>query len=163
MRIWYRPVGLLIGVSFLWGLAGCSQAVDTQPQDTPLASRSLYPSSALYQDGTLGEARSSSGGDVTIDVRWSRAGDGYLVFEVGMNTHSVDLDGHDLSALAILRDDSGAQYRAASWQSPTGGHHRKGTLIFPIPDAMASGEARYIELIISNIGGVQERGLQWEL
>lgn len=163
MPRWYKPIGLLLLGSFLWGLAGCSQAADTQQQGASFAAKPPQPASALPQAGSLGEVRSSSGGGVDIDVTWSQAGDGALVFEIAMNTHSVGLDEYDLSALSVLRDDSGAQFYATSWQSPPGGHHRRGTLMFPIPESVTSGETRYIELVISDVAGVKERVLRWDL
>lgn len=53
-----------------------------------------------------------------------------LVFEVAMNTHSVDL-GMDLAALATLSTDTGASVQAALWDAMMGGHHVSGRLSFP--------------------------------
>ncbi|MDP2953094.1 MAG: hypothetical protein Q8O76_07255, partial [Chloroflexota bacterium] len=88
---------------------------------------------------------------------------GNLVFEVGMNTHSVDLDRYDLAKLATLRDDSGKEYLPVSWRAEPGGHHRSGTLTFPIPDSVGQGKARYLDLVIRDVAGVKERVLKWQL
>ncbi len=50
-------------------------------------------------------------------------------FDVGMNTHSVELD-QDMTKVAVLVDDQGKEYKPLAWAGPTGGHHREGTLIF---------------------------------
>ena len=78
-------------------------------------------------------------------------------FDVGMNTHSVELD-QDMTKIAILVDDQGKEYKPISWEGPTGGHHREGVLKFnqitPIPKS--------VELKISEIGGVV-RSFSWQL
>ncbi|HQU09096.1 MAG TPA: hypothetical protein PLV25_03935, partial [Opitutales bacterium] len=50
-------------------------------------------------------------------------------FDVGMNTHSVELD-QDMTKVAVLVDDQGKEYKPLAWAGPTGGHHREGTLTF---------------------------------
>ncbi len=80
-----------------------------------------------------------------------------------MNTHSVDLDQYDLGELAVLRDDAGNEYHPISWDSPPGGHHRRGALTFPLPDSLSQGEARYLEIVIQDIAGIEQRVLKWEL
>lgn len=79
-------------------------------------------------------------------------------FDVGMNTHSVELD-QDMIKVAVLVDDSGKEYKPLSWNgSEPDGHHREGVLkfnqIIPIPKS--------IELKISGIGGVV-RSFVWKL
>ncbi|HEY82339.1 MAG TPA: hypothetical protein G4O01_03500 [Dehalococcoidia bacterium] len=112
---------------------------------------------------TNGAVQSNTGGAVTIDVEWVSADDAQLVFQVAMNTHSVDLDQYDLGTLAILRDDAGGEYHPLSWDSAPGGHHRRGTLIFPVPDSLRQGKAKHIEIIIRDVAGVEGRVLRWEL
>lgn len=78
-------------------------------------------------------------------------------FDVGMNTHSVELD-HDLTKIAVLIDDQGKEYKPMGWEGLIGGHHREGVLIFnritPIPKS--------VELRISGIGEVV-RSFVWQL
>ena len=70
-------------------------------------------------------------------------------FDIGMNTHSVELD-QDMTEVAVLVDDQGKEYRPLNWDGPIGGHHREGVLIFnqitPIPKS--------VELKISDVGSV---------
>lgn len=85
------------------------------------------------------------------------------VFAVAMGTHAVDLDGYDLRQLAVLRTDKGQELQPASWNAPTGGHHRSGMLIFPATfadgTAVIGTNTRSIELIIRNVAGIAERTL----
>ncbi|MFH0941986.1 MAG: hypothetical protein V1823_03055 [Chloroflexota bacterium] len=122
---------------------------------SPSASPSQGPASGLVQ--------TSSGGGVTIEVEWLGFSDGSLVLGVTMDTHSGSLDQYDLRDLAILRDSSGKEYRPGSWDAPPGGHHRKGVLTFPISGPSNPGTAKYFELILRDIAGVEERDLKWEL
>ncbi len=84
-----------------------------------------------------------------------------------MDTHVVNLDGYDLKQLAVLRTDQGQEIQPVSWNAPTGGHHRSGTLTFPATLAdgtpLIGSNTRNIELVIRNVGGVPERTLKWTL
>ena len=78
-------------------------------------------------------------------------------FDIGMNTHSVELD-QDVTKIAVLVDDQGNEYKPLRWEGPVGGHHREGVIVFnritPI--------SKSIELKISDIGGVV-RSFTWQL
>jgi hypothetical protein len=100
---------------------------------------------------------------VAITVKWQGERSGVLMFEAAMDTHSVNLDQYDLGELAVLRDDGGAEYRPASWRSAPGGHHRSGTLTFPVPASLSEGKAKYVEMIIRDVADVKERVLKWTL
>ncbi|MBI4283067.1 MAG: hypothetical protein HY663_01195 [Chloroflexi bacterium] len=138
-------------------VAGCSSRFTTQSgkEGPSSGSSSSAPAKGL--------AQTSTEGSVTIDVKWVKTEGDLLIFDVSMNTHSVDLDRYDLEKLAILRDDTGNEYRPASWDSPAGGHHRTGTLVFPLPDSVRQGKAKYVEMVIRDIAGIKERVLKWEL
>jgi hypothetical protein len=80
-------------------------------------------------------------------------------FDLSFNTHSVELD-QDLTAVAELNDDQGRSLRPRQWDgSPPGGHHRKGTLIFPaLPASVKS-----VTLTIRNVADVPERTFTWQV
>jgi len=139
-------------------VAGCSSHF-VPPQEEAANS----PSPGSSQGPTNGLVQSNTGGSVTIDVEWIKAEDGFLIFNVAMNTHSVNLDQYDLGELAVLRDDTGNEYHPISWDSAPGGHHRRGTLTFPVPDSLSQGKAKYIEMVIRDVAGIEERILRWEL
>lgn len=77
-------------------------------------------------------------------------------FEVVLDTHVVALD-HDMTAVVVLVDGAGREYRPLAWNGDQpGGHHRKGVLTFePVRPAPAS-----VMLKIRRIG-VPERTFSW--
>ncbi len=141
-------------------VAGCSSGFTPQGED---GAKPPSPSAGSSNGPTNGLVQSNTGGSVTIDVEWIKEGDGLLIFDVSMNTHSVDLDEYDLGELAVLGDDTGNEYHPVSWDSAPGGHHRQGTLTFPIPDSLSQGKAKYVEIMIRDVAGIEERVLKWEL
>lgn len=81
------------------------------------------------------------------------------MFEVRMNTHSVDLS-QNMTASSILRDKRGHEYQPVEWNgSPPGGHHRKGVLEFP----ELEGSPNSVTLVIKNIANVPERIFKWKV
>ena len=138
---------------------GCSSRFT--PAKTGAAGSSPLPSDS--QRPANGKVQTNAEGNVTIEVEWGGAQDGSLVFNVSMDTHSIDLDGYDLARLAVLRDDTGQEYQPVSWNTAGGGHHQSGVLTFPLPDSVNQGKGKYVEMIIRGVAGIEERVLKWEL
>ena len=117
------------------------------------------PSSGVSHTTQVSEA-----GQVKLTITWLGATAG-PVFTVVMDTHSVDLDGYDLSQLTVLRTNDGQEARPSGWDAPSGGHHRSGTLTFPTTRAdgtpIIESTTRTLELIIRDVAGVPERSFQW--
>jgi hypothetical protein len=105
--------------------------------------------------------RTSEGGQVTAVVDWAGPDEG-AVFEVTLDTHSVDLDALDLSD-AVLRNDRSESLSAQPWAAPKGGHHREGALTFAGDAAPFFDGAKWIELVLTGIGDLPERTLRWEI
>lgn len=107
----------------------------------------------------------SNEGDVTLSVTWKGVIDDGIVFDVVMDTHTVNLDNYDLAKMAVLRGSQGRQVIPISWAAPPGGHHRSGILIFPMKDSSAQPlieqATQRVELSISNVGGVLSRHFEW--
>jgi len=79
-------------------------------------------------------------------------------FDIGMNTHSVELD-QDPMQITILVDDKENIYKPISWNgAPPGGHHREGVLIWKAIEPMP----KSVEIKISSIGGVV-RSFTWQI
>ncbi len=79
-------------------------------------------------------------------------------FDIGMNTHSVELD-QDLMKIAALFDDNGKEYKPIRYEGAgTGGHHREGMLVFN----KISPTPKFVKLKISGVGGVV-RIFSWQL
>ncbi len=141
-------------------IAGCSKSFVSEREEEV----TMAPSPATSSHSpTNGMVQSSDGGAVTIDVEWMGLNGDQLVFEAALNTHSVDLDSYDLGELAVLRDDEGKEYHPTLWESVPGGHHRRGTLIFPPPDSLKQDNSEYLELIIRDVADIDERFFRWEL
>ncbi len=140
-------------------VGGCSSRFE------PAKGKGANPpsSSGSSHEPANGLVQSDTGGSVTIDVEGIKEEDGTIIFDVAMNTHSVDLDTYDLGKLAILRDDAGGEYRPISWDSAPGGHHRRGRLGFSAPGSLSQGKATYLELVIQDVAEVKERVFRWEL
>jgi len=98
---------------------------------------------------------------VTVVATWAGQSAG-AVFDLTVDTHSVDLDALDL-ADAILRNDRGEMLTARPWSAPAGGHHRAGALLFDGDAISFFAAARWIELALSGIGDLPERVLRWEI
>jgi hypothetical protein len=114
---------------------------------------------------TSGLTQSVDGGGVTVKATWN--GDRSApAFTVALDTHTVDLDGYDLSDLAALRVN-GTEIAPVTWGAPKGGHHREGELTFPVtmPDGTPVISADTIELVlvVRGVGGMEERVLRWSL
>ena len=113
-----------------------------------------------------GSTQTSEGGQVTIKATWRGRG-AEPVFAIALDTHSVDLDGIELRALAALRVDGGEERTPASWDAPKGGHHREGTLTFAGTTAGGTPaigpNSRSIELVIRDVAGVKERIFRWSV
>lgn len=144
-------------VTLLLVLTGCSSALP--PGAVPSASLTTAPLTAAPPRAEL--TQTSEGGQVTVEATWGGPAAG-AVFEVVLDTHSVDLDALDL-ADAILRNDRGETLVAQPWLAPVGGHHRAGALSFDgdAPSFFAS--ARWIELVLAGIAELPERVLRWEI
>lgn len=105
--------------------------------------------------------RTNEGGEVTVVADWAGLDEG-AVFDVTLDTHSVDLDSLDLSD-AILRNDRGETLPAQAWAAPKGGHHREGTLTFEGDASPFLDGAEWIELVLTGVGDLPERTLRWEI
>lgn len=114
-------------------------------------------------DVANGMTQQVEGGNVTVAATWQGLAGG-PVFDVVLDTHSVDLDGIDLLQLAVLRVD-GIEVQPVSWDAPKGGHHRVGTLAFPETSTdgrtLIGVDTTSVELVIRDVAGVAERTYQW--
>ncbi len=137
--------------------AACSGSIPARDRSSPASA----PASSIKP--VSGAIQSNEAGGVAIEVQWVKAEGNALIFRVDMNTHSVELDRYDLKKLAVLRDDAGNEYRPVAWDSAPGGHHRSGTLAFPLPDSLSQGKTKFIEMVIQDVAGIKQRVLKWEL
>lgn len=131
------------------GLAACGGAASAAT--VPSAGRGATPESVVESNqpddaagaGAIAQVRALilPAGTVVddqgaVEVAVTPLGDqsaqlGSLVFEVVMNTHSVEL-GMDLAARATLTTDNGLTLTGQRWTGGEG-HHVTGLLLFPLP------------------------------
>ncbi len=136
----FRPTAvLLLGGLFVVGLVG---------------------SGAAWGAEAPGLTRTHSGGGVTVAVTYlnPQSAEGAR-FQVVLDTHSVNLDGYDLTQLSSLRDDAGRTYEASGVENTGSGHHRTITLLFPKPAPAATA----LELTLRDVAGIPERLFQWQI
>lgn len=82
-------------------------------------------------------------------------------FELTLDTHSDDLSRYKLSELSTLKIDGGTEIAASEWKNQGGGgHHISGTIAFDVSNVSV---AKYIELVVKNVGGVEARIFRWDL
>jgi hypothetical protein len=79
-------------------------------------------------------------------------------FSVMLDTHSVNLDMYDLTALSVLRDDTGLTMQPTGAENKGSGHHREVILTFPRP----SMDRKWLELVVKDVAGVKERVFRWD-
>ena len=157
----HRASLLALAIAGAIGLTGC----------TAPSGASQAPTARIGPVGTAGPksaaseaalaTRTSEGGEVTAVVSWSGPTQG-AVFDVTLDTHSVDLDALDLTD-AILRNDRGERLNPSPWAAPRGGHHREGVLRFGDRAGSFLANARWIELVLVGVGGIPERTFRWDV
>lgn len=160
---------LLAAMSFVVAGCGASSAGTSSTTATPARASIPATDATAGSDAANGLKRTSTGGNVTVDISWEKelttSSDQTLRFKTVLDTHSFDLDTVDLSKQAVLRNDSGQEVRPERWDAPKGGHHRSGTLVFPATVAGApliGPQTKYIEVVVRDVAGVKERSLKWE-
>ena len=106
------------------------------------------------------ETKEQADDDVTVTVTPQELATGKpAIFQIAFDTHSVNLD-FDIVTAVEFRDEQGNTYGPPTWKGdPPGGHHREGTLSFPI--ALEQGTS--VSLTLKNIADVKERSFLWKL
>jgi hypothetical protein len=108
-----------------------------------------------------GQTLTDDGGPVTVTATWLGPTAG-LAIELALDTHSVDLDRLELTD-ALLRNDRGDTLAGAVWSAQDGDHHRSGPLRFAGDSAAFLTDARWVELVLPDVGDATERRLRWAL
>jgi len=80
-----------------------------------------------------------------------------IVFELSMNTHSVELN-YDYTQIATLTDDSGNSYKPKQWTGGSSGHHLSGQLIF----TPLNGNPKELTLTLDGVDNKVE-SFSWQL
>ena len=155
-----RVILFIITIMMATVAAGCSSRF-VSPDTKSSPAGQTQATAPVSQRPT--QVRSNNEGAVTIDLNWQSEKITRLEFSVTMDTHSVNLDQYDLGKLAVLRDGAGTESLPLTWDSAAGGHHRTGTLAFPLPDSVSQSKAQYFEIVIRDVDSIKERVFKWEL
>src|SRR3990172_8912285 len=113
-----------------------------------------------------GAEKKNEAGGVTVTATYLGQKAQAVRFQVKLDTHTADLSQFDLKTSVALRNDSGAAVRPLDPKT-LGGHHAEGELAFPATDsagrAVVGESTRYLELVVTNVAGIPERVLRWDL
>ena len=167
-----RQVKFGLFVLLAIALAGCGSSAGTIANAapdaatlTPLPTRTPASQPGPGPGPDASSTRTDSQGAVVVEITpvdLKTSGD-TLVFNVSLNTHSVDLS-MDLAATATLATDTGRSVNALSWEAPKGGHHVTGTLTFPASAGGARLLAGALKLTLSIKDlNAPERAFTWDL
>lgn len=111
------------------------------------------------QEGAAITAEAQAAG-VTAKVTYSNPGEMIPVFDIVLDTHSVELDQYRFEDIVVLRDQAGKEHKPELTSSKGSGHHREATLQFEEADLSGSD---YVELVIKGVAGVPERVFKFDL
>ncbi|MBI5286086.1 MAG: Spy/CpxP family protein refolding chaperone [Deltaproteobacteria bacterium] len=101
-------------------------------------------------------------GAVTVNATFKNpgaiGGKEELVFNLKLDTHTVNLDTFNFSEGVVLRDETGKVYKPVSAESTGAGHHRSAVVRFT-----NLGKVKSLELVVKDLAGVKETVFKWEL
>jgi len=146
-------------------LTSCGQILEAE-QESAIFTGNLkaeQPTSMPPQQNAMRVDRQGAVEVAITPIEAEPDSDDIIMFEVALNTHSVDLS-MDLVGLSTLTTDRGTQLKAASWTGGSG-HHVSGQLAFPkvTPDGTSLFDgAQQIILTIRNIDA-PERLFVWQV
>lgn len=148
-------VAIFVAGFFLWnGLKNSNQETSQQASENKVGSQ--VDENALV--------RSNEGGSVSMDVTFenpvTKEKDS-LVFEVAMNTHSVNLDTYDLAKLAVLKTSDGREFTNFTKETQGMGHHK--TISLKIKNkGIITPKTKSLTLVLKDVAGVPSREFNWE-
>lgn len=147
---------IAFGVVVLFFISNLTQ---NKPKLSTIQDNSAKTKPILSQKDKL-SPQDNEGGNVTVTAEPEVLKIGQTPkFKLEFNTHSEELS-FDVAKQSYVLDDMGNKLDGATWNgSPPGGHHRNGTLTF----SGSLSQTKYIEFIITDIAGVEERKFKWEL
>jgi hypothetical protein len=153
IKHWAKPVMLYGGIGILIGAAIIAIVMagnDTPSQPTPLNNPQQASTSSFNSiiTGTTDD------GDVAIELHPIEITENKLIFEISVNTHSVDLSQFDLKKIITL-DYNGKTTRPVS-APQLGGHHVFDSLIFTVDETPSS-----FTVTIESVPKIEKRVFEW--
>ncbi|MDE2361155.1 MAG: hypothetical protein KGM42_00645 [Hyphomicrobiales bacterium] len=124
-----------------------------------LAAALVVGSAARAQDHALASRQDNQGQLMVSVTPVITPGAATWRFDMQFNTHVSPIT-QNIAADSVLSDDKGHEEAPTAWQGdPSGGHHRKGALLFKaFSPAPAS-----ITLKVRKVGSIPERTFTWKL
>jgi hypothetical protein len=120
----------------------------------------VAPGPAGAGEAPPGSKQSVAGGGVTVAVSLLKERSDAPMFQVVLDTHSVDLDGYRFEEIVRLRDGQGGEVAPAAVEGAKGsGHHREATVRFAWPEP----RPKRLEVVVKGVAGVSERVFRWTL
>lgn len=118
--------------------------------------------SVTGQPGAAAEAltKEKEEAGVTVKATYANPGEAIPVFNVALDTHTVDLEAYRFEDIIKLRDEGGREYAATVVSETGSGHHREAKVEFRSADIK---KARHVELVVAEVGGVKERVFRFSL
>lgn len=98
--------------------------------------------------------RTSDEGQVSVDITPKKFDGGKIYFDIGVNTHSVDLSKFELKEITLLETDGKKLY--PEFAPPLTGHHNSGQLVFSVKE-----EPKEYRIIITGLAAAGERVFSW--
>ena len=83
-----------------------------------------------------------------------------MTFSLLIEAHTDDFGIYDVQKISFLRVDGGPPQSAVKWTPSGKGHHLDGTIQFA---QVVQDGTHNLQLIITNIDGVNERILEWHI
>ena len=159
-------VAVLVGASLFAAGASYGEMMNQMKDHTGGGTGASMQTEGKKADGQKDSApvgpytQEAEAASVTVKVTYKNPDMGKgPVFDVVLDTHSADLDGYDFVKIIVMRDDAGRVYNPALVSSKGTGHHREASLEFKDADTSA---AKYIELVVKGVAGVEERVFKFE-
>lgn len=141
-----KDASLIMLMLALLAVAGCSRDAPVEPEKVA-ESPSFNVFDAIYS-GSVDE------GDVMVELTPVGMIDGKLRVDVGVNTHSVNLEQFDLAKITTL-EYNGKSVTPESAPA-LGGHHSSGTLVFETGEPLSR-----FRITVEGIPKVDERIFEW--
>lgn len=152
---------IFLGVLAVGGIAVFSSGYEVERADTAVETVSVKGDTALVSKPGAAKGLKTQEkelGAVTLEVTPENLEPGnQAIFEVVLNTHSVELD-YDFTEVFSLTDDTGRSYAAQQWTGGNSGHHLSGQILFePLGE-----DAEFVTLTAKGIDN-QSAVFEWEI
>ena len=177
-----RTINWLVIITFVFSLliaagldlmSGDYEFVPNQqiPGENKKQPNQLYLTEEMVEK-FLRTSGTSEPGNVEIQVIFlnplQKLNNDYLIFQIALNSHYVNLLNYDITKNAVIKDSSGRIITEGfTWEQINNnkGHHLMGVLM--VPDltseiSLTKNDLEWIKLVIKGIPKIENREFQWD-